>query len=386
MRIGATTAPITACCITACLSSVLACAPPLSQAPSVVDRVRRLTKAINEKVDWSSAAGGDVAHWLTGAGASPDVVGKLVGAVRPLADHDTEAFFTEEFYDTEDHMGETVEALTRVLGADAILRNGGREIAVSKLVDGEKSSARLATALDYIDGPLRNDAASLAAHAKSMALDVASLSRVEVQGIRDGQRRINEVELSWVIQAIARDTAATGKAFDTPWISAHGDAVSLGRLVDASLLLYEADVTAPEIPLLTERGYHFLQMLSILFHLFADDPTFGRYSRSCQLVFDALIAELLYRYDDEEMPARLFPVDYVIAAHVLEFLFDDRYYKPAALSPHGLRFHEPYSRLERSILQNLSLVERRVGTSRVLGYAFSMHALHALREMEKALQ
>jgi hypothetical protein len=219
-----------------------------------------------------------------------------------------------------------------------------------------------------------------------MRQDIASLSRAEVQEVREEQRRINEVELSWIITAIAREAAINDQSFDAYWTTAGGDTLSLGRLVEAQLVFYETAATAPEVPLLTERGYHFLEMLSVLFQIFGDDPMFGRYIGRCEVIQDTLITELLYRYDGANMPRRLAPVDYVIAAHVLEFLFGDEYYKPAGLNPSGRDFVEPFDVVERIALQNLTLLERRVGGSRVLGYALAMHALNALRKMDAVLQ
>jgi hypothetical protein len=159
----------------------------------------------------------------------------------------------------------------------------------------------------------------------------------------------------------------------------------LGRLLEASLALYDADMTTPEIPLLTERGYHFLQMLSVLFELFGEDPTFEPYRRRCRVVLEDLVHDLLHRYEDG-MPRRVPPVDYVIAAHVLEYIFDDAYYKQEEVRHGRWGFDEPLDVGERAVLQNLALIERRVERRSVLGYAFAMHTLHALQVTEEALR
>ena len=313
---------------------------------------------------WSQ---GPLAHALVGVGPTPALLFRLSLALR-VSETAEGLHLSSDILSNEHHPGETVAALARILGPEHIIESPVGSLPVGSLVAKERRSERLSAAYEYITaGSLRSDVDRLVQFTESLADDIEAMTTADFRVIGTLQRKINSAELSWLIEAIGLEWASRGESFGASWPTARGT-LSLADLVDANIALLREDQRIADVPLLTERGLHLLLSLTRTHQIFKGDPSFEGKRQTYENVIDELVELIIV--NPTTRPHRLRQTDFVRAAHVLEFLHDDAYYKPALLVASG----------ECAALEQASweLLESRVRSRDVLGFSFGMHVLNAI--------
>lgn len=332
------------------------------------ERLSALRHGVVGKIRPQAHADGDIPHALIGFGPTGTLLSRVSASLEGSGPHGS-VQLSSELLAGEDHLGETTAALAQVLGSQYLLDGPDGPLPVGDLIENEKGSQRLQDALAYLKEQLQSDVTQLIEFSAQFVTDPSEMTAEDFRFIRTLQHEINSAELSWLIEAISYQLAESGQDFDTTWQIEDAE-LSLDGLLALNIRLFHEDRRASAIPLLTESGIHFLFSLAVVYRLFEGDPALESRKAALDPIMDELVDELIRPPRQEFRPR---PSDFVVAAHVLEFLHDDAYYKPDRVLAADT--------LSTVVESNLALLEMRVRSREVLGFAFGMHALNAIDHM-----
>lgn len=224
--------------------------------------------------------------------------------------------------------GSDARSLELVATADPAAETHFGQFAVVLARHGRSSAAlersqRLAVTLDAIDA-LASDPLLRGAPA-DRAERAAWRRRPDVIAAR---RRWSDLDLSWAIEAIARDRAARKRPLSEEWSDARGRRVSVAALIDANLRLLALDEAAEAIHFVPEYGVHALMMLCRVIPLYDFDPAAEEELRRFRAEAGRLFARLATGSGD---PRHFTPSLLSLAGHLLEIAYDPRAYHPETI-------------------------------------------------------